>query len=178
MVAPWEWDRPLCQAGALETMLFTRKPMETYRNQSQTFMGIKLIHVWYIPTVWCFWELSTGVLWESSLSMDGPKQSMELVYLPTFTKSQWYAIQFSWHTLSLELLVCLMICTEPVLWRNCNSSQQMTQLDNNSAFTPYSAWRRIVARIDQPLAFFDRRFALQIHLVRGVMLSLHKDTIM
>ena len=46
-----------------------------------------------------------------------------------------------------------MICTEPVLQRNCNSSQQMTQLDNNSAFTPYSAWRRIVARIDQPLVF-------------------------
>ena len=67
----------------METMLFIRKPMETYRNQSQNFMGIKLIHVWYIPTVWGFWELSTGVLWESSLSMYGPKQSMGLVYFET-----------------------------------------------------------------------------------------------
>ena len=114
----------------METMLFIRKPMETYRNQSQNFMGIKLIHVWYIPTVWCFWELSTGVFMEIKLIH---VWAQTIHGTGIFTKStadmQW-KVQLT-HPQAEKLLVCLMICTEPVLRRETLQliDQQMTQLD-------------------------------------------------
>ena len=166
-------------------MLFIRKPMETYRNQSQNFMGIKPIHVWYIPTVWCFWKLSTGVLWESSLSMYGPLANPwdDCIFTDIYKIDCWYAI--------------IVQLTHPQL-RNCLSVSWSAQNQScgvkhcvshhntwhNSTFqlgvkTPYSAWRRIVARIDQPLVFGAKiRFTNPSELiVRVITLSLHIDII-
>ena len=165
-------------------MLFIRKLMETYRTQSQNFMGIKLIHVWYIPTVWCFW----GIINRSSMGIKLIHVWAQTIH-GTGIFTYIYKIAMICITIQLTRPQSWTAClshdlhrTSPVAF-HCNSSQHLTQLDNNSAFTPYSAWRRIVARIDQPWAkkniiprSLDRRFALQNPselMVRVVMLPLH-----